>query len=132
LRLQIRFTSHGYCCGNLIDSQALAAPAATTGRQPIRLAERNVDHVNRGPVVWSVSYGCDSFQPFMFGQAVVLVPSASGQSLMNSIALGFTLWLLADAIDATRKQPTRARTALSSHASDHCGPLLTRVNRWLG
>jgi hypothetical protein len=102
LRLQIRFTSHGYCCGNLIDSQALAAPAATTGRQPIRLAERNVGHVNRGPVVWSVSYGCDRFQQFMFGQAVVL-PSASGQSLMNSIALGFTLLLQADAIDATRK-----------------------------
>jgi MFS family permease len=36
------------------------------------------------------------------------------------------------AIDATRKQPMRASTALYIHAFVHPGALLTRVNRWLG
>jgi hypothetical protein len=85
------------------------------------LAERIVDHVNRRPAVRSVSYGCDSFQQFMFRTGGFLVPSANGEFLMNNIALGFTLWLLADAIDATRKQPTLASTALSIHASVHGG-----------
>ena len=40
--------------------------------------------------------------------------------------------VIVHAIDATRKQPTLASTALSIHASVHGGALLTRVNRWLG
>ncbi len=110
----------------------LPAPAATTGRQPIRLAERTVDHVNRRPAVWSVSYGCESFQQFMFRPGGFPVPAANGEFLMINIALGFALWLLADAIDATRKHPTRASAALSIHAWVQGGALLTRVNRWLG
>ena len=40
--------------------------------------------------------------------------------------------VIVHAIDATRKQPTLASTALSIHASVRGGALLTRVNRWLG
>jgi hypothetical protein len=40
--------------------------------------------------------------------------------------------VIVHAIDATRKQPMRASTALSIHALVHDGALLTRVNRWLG
>jgi hypothetical protein len=43
-----------------------------------------------------------------FGQAGS-VPSASGEFLLKDIAFfGVTLWLLADAIDAARKQATLA------------------------
>jgi hypothetical protein len=53
--------------------------------------------------------GCDSFQQFMFRPGGFLVPSASGEFLMKNIALfDVTLWLLADVIDATRKQATLA------------------------
>jgi hypothetical protein len=56
-----------------------------------------------------VSTGCDSFQQFMFRPAGFLVPPASGEFLMKNIAhFGVTLWLLADSIDATRKQATLA------------------------
>jgi hypothetical protein len=34
--------------------------------------------------------------------------------------------------NGTRKRPTFASTALSTHASVHGGASLTRVNRWLG
>jgi hypothetical protein len=46
-------------------------------------------------------------------------PSANGEFLMKNIALfGLTLWLLADAIEATRKQATPAisRIHLRSYA----------------
>jgi hypothetical protein len=55
------------------------------------------------------SIGCDSFQQFVCRPAGFLVPPASGEFLMKSIALfGVTLWLLADSIDVTRKQATLA------------------------
>jgi hypothetical protein len=56
-----------------------------------------------------VSIGCGSFEQFMFRPGGFLVPSASGEFLMKNIAFfGVTLWPLADAIDATRKQATLA------------------------
>jgi hypothetical protein len=56
-----------------------------------------------------VSNGCDSFQQFVFRPGGFSVLSATGEFLMKNIALfGVTLWLLADAIDATRKRATLA------------------------
>ena len=72
----------------------------------------------------------------MFRPGGFLVPSASGEFLLKNIAfLGVTLWLLADAIDATankQRWPPALSISAHTHASVHDAALITRVNRWLG
>jgi hypothetical protein len=58
----------------------------------------------------------------MFRPGGFPVPSANGEFLMKNIALfGLVLWLLADAIDATRKQATLATSPIHLRSYAHFG-----------
>jgi hypothetical protein len=56
----------------------------------------------------------------MFRPGGFPVPSANGEFMMKNITLfGFTLWLLAEPIDATRKHATLATSPMGLPAFDY-------------
>jgi hypothetical protein len=74
------------------------------GRQPIRLAEPIVDHVNRRPA------------------RRVSGPVGNGGFLINNIALGFTVWLPADAIRNSRRSPAQPYPSTLRFTAAHYSP----------